>query len=69
MNPYMHPAEEVQAVLDLFDGEIEVYEKKDQKLLRIKKMYEQDYIRDELPLRKNTLSTTGIARRLRYHNY
>ncbi len=69
MNPHMHPAEEVQAVLDLFDGEIEVYEKKDQKFLRIKKMYEQDYIGNELPLRKNTLSTTGTARRLRYHNY
>jgi len=69
MNPHMHPTEEVQAVLDLFDGEIEVYEKKDLKFLRIKKMYEQDYIRNELPLRRNTLSTTGIARRLRYHDY
>ena len=69
MNPHMHPAEEVQAVLDLFDGEMEVYEKKGLKFLRIKKMYEQDYIRNELPLRRNTLSTTGIARRLRYHNY
>ena len=42
INPHMHPAEEVQAVLDLFDGEIEVYEDQNQKFLRIKKMYEQD---------------------------
>jgi KaiC/GvpD/RAD55 family RecA-like ATPase len=69
INPYMHPAEEVQAVLDLFDGEMEVYEEDQQKFLRIKKMYGQDYIGNELPLRKGTLSMTGIARRLRYRNY
>jgi KaiC/GvpD/RAD55 family RecA-like ATPase len=69
MNPHMHPAEEVQAVLDLFDGEIEVYEKENQKFLRIKKMYEQDYIENELPLRKNKLSTTGVARNLKHQNY
>jgi len=69
MNPQMHPVEEVQAVLDLFDGEIEVYEKENQKFLRIKKMYEQDYIENDLPLKKNKLSTTGIARKLKYYNY
>jgi len=69
MNPQMHPAAEVQAVLDLFDGEMEVYEKENQRFLRIKRMYEQDYIESELPLRKKKLSTTGIARRLRYQNY
>ncbi|UCH31259.1 MAG: hypothetical protein JSV05_07100 [Candidatus Bathyarchaeota archaeon] len=69
INPYMHPTEEVQAVLDLFEGEIEVYEENQQKFLRIKKMYGQDYIGNELPLRKNTLSVTGIARKLRYRNY
>ncbi len=69
VNPHMHPAEEVQAVLDLFDGEIEVYESENQKFLRIKKLYEQDYLENELPLRKNKLSTTGVARKLRYQNY
>ncbi len=69
INPYMHPAEEVQAVLDLFDGEIQVFEEDQQKYLRIKKMYDQDYIENELPLKKNTLSTTGIARRLKYRKY
>lgn len=69
INPHMYPSEEVQAVLDLFSGEIEVYEKDNQKLLRIRKMYEQDYLVNELPLKKNVLSTTGIARRLKYCNY
>ncbi len=69
VNPQMHPIEEVQAVLDMFDGEIEVYEKENQKFLRIKKMFEQDYIENDLPLRKSTLSTRGIARKLGYHNY
>ncbi|UCG35963.1 MAG: hypothetical protein JSV64_04845 [Candidatus Bathyarchaeota archaeon] len=69
LNPYMHPAEDGQAVLDLFDGEIEVYETNDQKFLRIRRMYEQDYIENELPLRRNKLLTTGVARELRYHSY
>ncbi len=69
VNPYMHPAEDVQAVLDLFDGEIEVYESANQKFLRIRRMYEQDYIENELPLRRNKLLTTGVARELRYHSY
>jgi KaiC/GvpD/RAD55 family RecA-like ATPase len=69
MNPYMHPAEDVQAVLDLFDGEIEVYESVNQKLLRIKRMYEQDYIENELPLRRNKLLTTGVPRELRYQRF
>jgi KaiC/GvpD/RAD55 family RecA-like ATPase len=69
MNPYMHPAEDVQAVLDLFDGEMEVYESANQKFLRIRRMYEQDYIENELPLRRNKLLTTGVARELRYHSY
>ncbi len=69
LNPYMHPAEDVQAVLDLFDGEIEVYESANQRLLRIKRMYEQDYIENELPLRRNKLLTTGVARELRYDRF
>jgi KaiC/GvpD/RAD55 family RecA-like ATPase len=69
INPHMHPPEEAQAVLDMFDGEMVVYEKKNQKFLRIKKMYEQNYIEDELPLRKDRLSTTGITRRLKYQHY
>lgn len=69
VNPQMHGNEEVQAVLDVFDGEIRVYEKAGQKLMQIRRMYEQDYIEDEMPLRKEKLSTAGVARRLRYQNY
>jgi len=63
MNPHMHSLEEVQAILDLFDGEIEVYEKESRKLLRIKKMYGQNYISDDLPLTKDRLTTMGTAKR------
>lgn len=69
INPYMHPAQEVQAILDVFDGEIVVYEKEDGKFLRIRRMYEQDYIENELPLRKDRLSTTGVTRSLKYQHY
>jgi KaiC/GvpD/RAD55 family RecA-like ATPase len=61
MNPYMHPSEEVQAILDLFDGEISIYEKETPKglerFLRIKKMYNQRYLDNELPIRKERLQT------------
>jgi KaiC/GvpD/RAD55 family RecA-like ATPase len=69
VNPQMHGNEEVQAVLDLFDGEIRIYEKAEQKLMQIRRMYEQDYIGEEMPLRKEKLSTTGVVRMLRYQNY
>jgi len=69
MNPQMHAPEEAQAVLDMFDGEMLVYEKEGRKFLRIRKMYEQNYIENELPLRKDRLSITGITRSLRYKHY
>jgi KaiC/GvpD/RAD55 family RecA-like ATPase len=69
MNPHMHTPEEAQAVLDLFDGEIEVYEKDTKKLLRIKKMYGQNYISDDLPLSKDRLTTMGTSKRWTYQNY
>jgi KaiC/GvpD/RAD55 family RecA-like ATPase len=69
MNPQMHTSEEAYAVLDLFDGEIEVYEKDFRKTLRIKKMYGQNYISDDLPLNKERLATMGTSKRWTYHNY
>ncbi len=69
MNPHMHTSEETQALLDLFDGEIMVYESKDKKFLRIKKMYEQNYIENELPLKKDRLLATGTTRTLKYQHY
>jgi hypothetical protein len=56
MNPQMHPLQELQAILDLFDGEINVYEKETekglQKFLKIRKMSNQKYLENELPLKK-----------------
>lgn len=53
MNPQMHPSEEVQAILELFEGEISIHEKEGlQKTVKIKKMYNQKYLDCELPLRK-----------------
>ena len=62
LNPYMHASEETHAVLDLFEGEISIYEKEAKKdltkYLRIKRMYNQRYLDSELPLRKTRLMTT-----------
>ena len=54
IDPDMHPAEERQAVLGLFDGEISIYAKETTKgtatFLKIKKMTGQKYLKDEMPL-------------------
>jgi len=59
MNPQMHSSQEVHAILGLFDGEINIYEKESvkglEKFLKIKKMYNQRYLESELPLRKERL--------------
>jgi len=61
MDPQMHPSEEVRAILDLFEGEIDIYEKEtkkgSEKFLKIKKMYNQRYLESELRLRKEELQT------------
>ncbi len=69
LNPHMHPQEEVEAVLDLFEGEIEIYEKENRKLLRIKKMLGQDYLDSEIPLKKERLVTMGTARTWKFRKY
>lgn len=55
VNPQMHSPQEVQAILDLFEGEIGIYEKDAVKLLKIKRMYNQEYLDSELRLRKDRL--------------
>jgi KaiC/GvpD/RAD55 family RecA-like ATPase len=54
INPEMHPPEEVQAILGLFDGEMSIYEKETPKgsasFLKVKKMTGQKYLKDEIPL-------------------
>jgi KaiC/GvpD/RAD55 family RecA-like ATPase len=57
MDPEMHPSQEVRAVLDLFDGEINIFRKETEKglgkYLKIQKMSNQKYLEDELLLKKD----------------
>ena len=59
MNPQMHTPQEVQAILGLFEGEINIYEKETKKglrkHLRIKKMFGQRYLESEMPLVRDRL--------------
>ena len=48
----MHPQQETNAVLDLFDGEISLYERENVTFLRVKRMTEQKYSEGELRLGK-----------------
>ncbi len=52
MDPEMHPPQEVRAVLDLFDGEVNICEKEtekgSEKYLRVKKMSDRKYLTDEI---------------------
>ena len=54
MNPYMHSPEEVQAILGLFEGELDIYEKgKDRgKFLKVKRMFGQRYLDNALTFSK-----------------
>jgi KaiC/GvpD/RAD55 family RecA-like ATPase len=56
IDPEMHAPQEIRAVLDLFQGEINIYEKETEKgagrHLKIKKMINHKYVENELPLRK-----------------
>jgi hypothetical protein len=51
----MHPPEELHAILGLFDGEISIYEKGAEEFLKIKRMSNQKYLKDELLLREEDL--------------
>lgn len=54
MNPQMHPQQELQAILDLFEGEINIYEKGPKKYLKIKKMSNHKYLKNEIFLNEHT---------------
>jgi uncharacterized repeat protein (TIGR01451 family) len=63
INPRMHASEETHALLDLFEGEITLYEKETQdltKYIRIRKLYNERYLESELPLRKTRLMTMPL---------
>jgi hypothetical protein len=54
LNPRMHPEEEVQAILGLFEGEIWISERETvkgtEKVLRIRRLLNQKYLESELSL-------------------
>jgi hypothetical protein len=59
IDPKMHPSEELYAILGLFEGEVSIYKKETdkgvEKFLKIKKMSNQEYLEDEVPLEKKQL--------------
>jgi len=59
LNPAMASKEEIDRILDLFDGIIEIYEKTSEaglkRFLAIRKMYGQDYSESELLLERSKL--------------
>jgi tetratricopeptide (TPR) repeat protein len=59
LDPEMHSPQEVRAILDLFEGEINLYESETekglQKFLKIKKMQNKKYLESELPIQKEKL--------------
>ena len=60
VDPRMHPAEEIQAILGVFDGEIRISEKETpqgaMQTLRIRRLYNQKYLENEIVLTKERLS-------------
>jgi KaiC/GvpD/RAD55 family RecA-like ATPase len=59
INPHMHPPEEVQAILGLFEGEISISEKETasglEKTLRVRKLYNQRYLENEILVTREKL--------------
>jgi KaiC/GvpD/RAD55 family RecA-like ATPase len=55
INPFMHDSKDLHAIIDLFDGEINITEKEDplqcMKSIRVKKLRNQDYIKNPICLR------------------
>jgi tetratricopeptide (TPR) repeat protein len=56
INPQMHQPEESQAIKSLFDGEIEIFEKTTTKTLKVRRLSNQRYLEEELPLKKEGLA-------------
>ncbi|HVP17248.1 MAG TPA: ATPase domain-containing protein [candidate division Zixibacteria bacterium] len=59
IDPLLHSPEELHAILGLFEGEINLYEKEtekgSEKYLRVKRMSDKKYLENELPLKKQHL--------------
>ncbi len=69
VNPYMHRPEEVQAILDLFEGEISIFEEGSEKLLQIKKLLNQPYLENQRPIKKIKLTNKHLRRRGKWQRY
>jgi tetratricopeptide (TPR) repeat protein len=54
VDPRMHSSEELYAILGLFDGEINIYEKGAEQFLKIKRMSNQKYLANEIALTKTS---------------
>lgn len=52
IDPQMHTSQEVRAILDLFEGEINIYRKGSKTFLEVKKMPSRKYSKSELPLQE-----------------
>jgi len=67
MNPQMHSPQEVHAILDLFEGEISIYEKETEKglekFLKIRKMHNQRYLESKMSLKKERLQNMKKEKR------
>jgi hypothetical protein len=54
MNPSMHPSDQATAIIDLFDGEINIFQSDDpldcKKSILVKKIRNQDYIKNPICL-------------------
>ena len=58
LNPAMHPAEECQAVLETFDGHLDLYEAEIQvrpKLIRVRKLGGRKFLESELRVEKDSI--------------
>jgi len=55
MDAGMHSPQEVRAILDLFEGEINIYKKDTEKFLKVEKMTSQKYSKSELSLQEEKL--------------
>jgi len=59
MDPGMHPPQEARAIVGVFDGEMNIFEKRTRKglerFLRIEKMYNRRYSKSDLPFQEERL--------------
>ena len=60
LNPHMHSGEDVQAVVGLFDGNLEIVEEEGQKSLRVKWMHGVEVVEKELPLADLAAQPTNV---------